>query len=156
MDLELILIILLPLLLLYVMILDRKVGKLKGKDLDTEDLDHKSPTPGVDHEAIARRLYDWLIARNSRKAISTHHALDKAFGRPQIVYREDGVGYDMVYRDFSLVDYDLYLIDERLAELIEREGKYEMDFSGSLNSCDEQTYDIPFVFRKKPQAGRNL
>lgn len=106
MDLELILIVLLPLLVLYVMILDRK-------------------------------------------AISTHHALDKAFGRPQIVYREDGVGYDMVYRNFTLVDYDLYLIDERLTELVEREGKYEMDFSTSLDKCDAQTYDIPFVFKKK-------
>jgi len=156
MDLELILIVLLPLLVLWVLILDRKVGKLKGKALDTEDLDHKSPTPGVDHEAIACRLYDWLVARNSRKAISTHHALDKAFGRPQIVYREDGVGYDMVYRDFSLVDYDLYLIDERLTELTEREGKYELDFSGSINNCDAQTYDIPFVFRKKTPAKQDL
>ena len=156
MDLELILIVLLPLLVLWVLILDRKVGKLKGKALDTEDLDHKSPTPGVDHETIARRLYDWLVARNNRKAISTHHALDKAFGRPQIVYREDGVGYDMVYRDFSLVDYDLYLIDERLTELTEREGKYELDFSGSINNCDAQTYDIPFVFRKKTPAKQNL
>ncbi|MBO7575019.1 MAG: hypothetical protein J6S99_04320 [Bacteroidales bacterium] len=156
MDLELILIILLPLMALWIMILDRKVGKLKGNALDTEDLDHHAPTPGVDHEAIARQLYDWLIKRGNRKAISTHHVLDKAFGRPQIVYREDGVGYDMVYRDFSLVDYDLYLIDERLTELTEREGKYEMDFSDSIKNCDAQTYDIPFVFRKKRISKQNL
>ena len=141
--------VLLPVLVLVVMIQDRKESKRRGKGLDTEDLDHQSGTPGVDHETIARQLYDWLKARGSRKAISTHYAMEKAFGRPRVEYLEGGAGYEMVYPDFRLVDYDLYRIDERLMDLIEREGEYEADFSKCEDMCAGQTYDIPFVLKKK-------
>ncbi|NLZ18689.1 MAG: hypothetical protein GXY24_00240 [Bacteroidales bacterium] len=145
---ELILIVLLPILVLGMLIMDRKTDTERGKLLDTEDLDYHSGTPGVDHAAIALQLYNWLKVRNNRHAISTHHALDKAFGRPRIEYPEGGTGYVMVYADFSLVDYDLLKIDDALMDLIERENEYVADFSQCEDMFKGETYDIPFVFRK--------
>ena len=149
--LEIVLLVLLPLMVLIVMVKDRKVSKERGKKLGSEELNYRNVTPGVDHKAIARKLYDWLKARNSGKAISTRFALEKVFGRPRAEYAEDGSGYAMVYPDFKLVDFDIYQIDECLTDLIDREGEYEVDYPMKEDISNKETYDIPFVLKKKPR-----
>lgn len=147
--LELILIALLPVLALVVMIMEWKSKKLQAKGLGAEDLDNHTETPGVDHKAIARRLYDYLKAGHNHKAITTRYAMEKVFGRPRAEYHEGAAGYDLVYPDFTLVDYDLYKIDEQLTDLIDQEGIYEADFSRSEGQLDRPSYDIPFILKKK-------
>ena len=80
----------------------------------------------LDYKAIASRLYDYLKSLPNGTELSTHEALDKLFGKPQVQYKD--------YNGWGKIAMG---------------HKYDADFSKYEDQCVGLPYNIPFVFKLK-------
>ena len=102
----------------------------------------------LDYKAIASRVYSFLKTLPDGTELSTHEAVDKALGTPQVQYK-DYCGYTYYYGDIVIKENDYWDIHYALLGKIGMGHKYEADFSNYEDQCVGLPYNIPFVFRLK-------
>ena len=107
--------------------------------VDNEKLDYKS---------IASQLYDYLKTLPNGTEISTHEAVDKILGKPQVQYT-DYSGYIYFYGGTVIEEDNFWDIHNSLMGKIAMGHKYDTDFSKYENQHVGLPYNIPFVFKLK-------
>jgi len=102
----------------------------------------------LDYKTIASRLYDYLKSLPNGTELSTHEALDKLFGKPQVQYK-DYSGCTYFYGGIVIKEDDFWDIHDSLMGKIAMGHKYDADFSKYEDQCVGLPYNIPFVFKLK-------
>jgi hypothetical protein len=102
----------------------------------------------LDYKTIASRLYDYLKSLPNGTELSTHEALDKLFGKPQVQYK-DYNGCTYFYGGIVIKEDDFWDIHDSLMGKIAMGHKYDADFSKYEDQNVGLPYNIPFVFKLK-------
>lgn len=102
----------------------------------------------LDYKAIASRVYDFLKTLPNGTELSTHDAIDKALGKPEVQYK-DYCGYTYFYGGTVIKENDFWDIHYALLGIIGMGHKYEADFSKYEGQNVGLPYNIPFVFKLK-------
>lgn len=110
--------------------------------------DGRSIHKGLDYKAIASRIYSYLKTRHKKTEISTHEAVDKVLGKPEVQYTcYKGCTY--FYGGIVIEEDDFLDIHNSLMGKIKMGHKYEADFSKYEGEYVGLPYNIPFVFKLK-------
>lgn len=102
----------------------------------------------LDYKSIASQLYDYLKTLPKGTEISTHEAVDKVLGKPQVQYT-DHSGYIYFYGGTVIKEDNFWDIHNSLMGKIAMGHKYDTDFSKYENQHVGLPYNIPFVFKLK-------
>ena len=102
----------------------------------------------LDYKAIASRVYGFLKTLPNGTELSTHEAVDRALGTPEVQYK-DYSGYTYFYGGTIVKEDDFWDIHYALLGKIGMGHKYEADFSKYEDQNVGLPYNIPFVFRLK-------